>query len=329
MSMASPADLAAKQLSWELESWKSIELQIQESFENQTKPNPVSPEFSAYEKGIHYIETAAGQRMYEERTRPAGEREQVSIKYTDGKLAAELLRQEHNGVERDQITIQRAFGREGEGWANRPMPLKYLYVGLERLPKALPKAVNVGVDRHLNRPCDLFLFPRVGSGRGATDYVYWLDRATGIPLRVDYYPDEKARSESRPAAVWTAESLDEIDGRHLPLKSELVRYQPAEAGLQKISFRLKSHVVSVRFDRDYPKTTFWPEISRNAMVFDTINKKLTAPQAAATNAQAAVGMPPPIRSAEPRDWVSLGSTAALLAGAAVVTLGLVLRRRRK
>jgi hypothetical protein len=325
--MAGPAEVAAQRLSWEMESWKSIELRSHEDFVNSEDHDP--SQFSGYHCKYHYIETAAGERMFEERLVPQGSKETfVSINYTDGKRSATLLRPEIDGVGKDQIDIKQAFATETDGRTYRPVPLRYYYVGLEPLPEVLSKAVHQGTRRHLDRDCDLFLFAGVRSGQGTTDYVYWLDHASSIPLKVEFYEGEKARSENRPLAVWSAESFDKVEGRHLPLRSELVHLGAAGPRIGDVEGRYQVVVDSVNFDREFPKSTFWPVITSDATVYDFVHNKVTSPKKPSADTQGTTASPP-IRAVESSDGVLSSSTLVMFIGVTILACGLLLWWRRR
>jgi hypothetical protein len=325
--MASPAEIAAQRLTWNMESWKSIELRSHEDFVNSTDHDP--SQFSAFHCKYHYIETAVGQRMFEERLVAQGRKETfISINYTDGRFSASLFRPEIDGVGKDQIDIRQAFATEMDGRTHRPTPLNYFYVGLNPLPKVLSKAVHLGIRRHMDRDCDLFLFAGIKSGPGTTDFVYWLDHTSSIPLKVEFYDGEKARAEHRPLAVWNAESFDEVEGRHLPLKSEVIHFRTAGPHFDEVEGRYKVVVESVNFDRDYPKSTFWPVIGRDATVFDAVRNKMTVPKEPSAETRGTTAAPP-IRAVESSDGIFSTSTLVMLMGVAILAAGLLLWWRRR
>jgi hypothetical protein len=62
---ASPAERAARQLAWEMEPRKAVELRVRAEFTNSDPAVREKQYGDAYDD--HYIETAAGQRFYEHR----------------------------------------------------------------------------------------------------------------------------------------------------------------------------------------------------------------------------------------------------------------------
>ncbi len=323
--MANPAEMAAKKLAWNMESWKSIELRLREDFEKMA-PTQGPDDVRTFRGDFHYIETAAGQRLSEEpTTADGGDRTLVSIHYSDGARSALLVRVDQGGVPGpEQVSIHRAFGKEDEGgMSHRPEPLRAFYAGLVPLSKALPKANYLGEGRQLGRACDRFHFAGVAGSPGL-NLVYWIDRETAAPLRLEYYADATAYSEGRTTSAWIAESLDEVGGHHLSLKSELVMYQFKGPDPRQVGSRYKIAVQEVAFDRDYPRAMFWPKITGETTVVDMVKGKIDMPQSSARTTTAA-----PIRAVEPGDWKPSISTVAIIAGSTLLASGLVLRWRRR
>ena len=78
-----------------------------------------------------------------------------------------------------------------------------------------------------------------------------------------------ARLADRPISAWRAESLDEVDGRHFPLKSNQ-EYYNIKADPPKITIHRQIVVDEVHFDRPYPASTFWPMIGPKDQVTDLV-----------------------------------------------------------
>jgi len=328
--MSNPADLAAKKLAWEMESWSSIEMKSQEDMVNHTAANDPK-QWSKAHFEHHYIASAAGERMFKIRITPAAGKEHRQTNYFDGARAAGVLDTDSGGWDHQQATIKRAFGTEDRiGWSEAPDPLRQFYVGLVPIHKALATAVPLGDARHLDRDCDTFLFPQVKGLQRPVDVVVTLDRTTAVPLKLIIYPTEQARSEERPESTWIAESLDEVEGHHLPLKSTVTHYL-ATGG--KESLRVKVVVDEVHYNREFPKSTFWPTFGPDAVIMDQITGKMTAPtptQMKARNAAlAAKSTATPIRAVSPGSWVPSASSAAMGLGLAALLVGLVLWWRRR
>ena len=151
-----------------------------------------------------------------------------------------------------------------------PQPLRFLYVGREPIHKALPSAAYLGEDRVLNRACHVFLFAQV-RWEIPQDHVYYLDKATSVPLKLASYRDQTARDQKKPLWVWTAESLDKVQDHFVSLKSKMIQYaEDLQPG-----FTWTYSVISIQFDKDYPASMFSPAPQPGVTVLDSINSKRT------------------------------------------------------
>ncbi|HEX8202983.1 MAG TPA: hypothetical protein VF590_21080 [Isosphaeraceae bacterium] len=333
--MASPAEAAAQRLSWEMESWKSIEIRTHQDFTNHdVGRDPQMDAAARFED--HYIETATGQRLYESSARPAGGDARQSTYYSDGTRCADLVDFDVNGARQHQMTIKRSFGSEAQrNTSFRPEPLNHLYIGTTPLPKALPKATHLGSDRHLDRDCDTFLFPGDRPGAAPAAIVYCLDRETSIPLEVRYFGDERSREDDRPYAIWRAESLDQVEGHRIPLKSEILHYAqdqrggtPATGQASHVSMTHKILVDELHFQRDYPAALFWPVVPPGTWVIDRIAQKdyttglprVSGPLPGSVRA----GEGTPVRAEPPAGWTSTLSAVGLGLGLVLLIAGLML-----
>ena len=319
--MANPAEMAAKRLAWELESWTSIEIRTHEdSVESFSTKHPIR-----FYNERHYIETAAGQRMSEMRLGDAKGVKGLQVAFTDGQRAADVLQTDLGGWDHQQVSIKRAFGHEGtSGWADRPEPLLSFYVGTVPLPKALATAEYLGEDRLLGRDCDAFLLPHIQATRTLPDVVFLLDRATSIPLKMTVYTNAKLRAEDRPESIWTAESFDEVEGHHLALRSSSVSpsFDPSR------KFNVESHieVKEIHYNREFPASTFWPKTRPNSVVYDQITGKHTGPDPRTIVKKTG---DTPLRAEAGGGWAAAIPSVSLGLGLAVLVVGLVLWWRRR
>lgn len=330
--MGKPADSAAERLAWELRSWKSIEIRVHANLVNaKASADPML--WSGSDTFSHYVETADGLRMFEERIVPSSGDEILNMYFSNGKLAADVNRGTLQGKAQESVIIKRDFGMESKtGWYGVPEPLLYFYVGMRPLHEVLPSAEYLGQGSHLNRDCDLFLFTRAKHGVQG-DFVYALDRETSIPLKVSVFTDANKRAEGTPASTWSAESLDEVNGRHIPLRSSQAHYSrvdPSEAVLKRSIL-----VESVEFDKDYPRATFWPKISPEATVFNSVPSEFKAPVAKDTGARkldvqaSSVAGQTGLRVVDRGHWSDMVAPASLALGVAVLVASVVLWRRRQ
>jgi len=323
--MPSSAAAAAEKLAWELGSWKSIEIRVREDGVNRSPARlPSSPR--TFQTFFHYVETAAGQRLFEGRmSNDNDSKTTVSSEYTDGIRYAQLIRTDlpdKPGV--DQVAIVRSFGYESDGVTQRPDALKYLYVGLKPLPEVLTRATELGPGRRLDRDCDRFLFTHVNGLKDRINHVYWLDRETGLTLRYEYYDNERKHAEGRPYFVWNALSVDAVNGRHIAMKSELLQFDLESPDTQRVLYQYSKTVEEVAFDRDYPKTMFWPRVTGETMVLDNIKNTIVSPTRGKTPDVAH-----PIRAIDPEGWGTSWPVAGMMLGIAALVTGVVLRWRKR
>jgi hypothetical protein len=317
-----PGQTHAERLAWELESRRSVELWARVEL-NPVKIDPQTPlKYDAIED--HYVETAMGERLCDARFLKSGVAVQRYGHFSDGSKCADLNYSEGNLERQVSAVIKRTYFTEDRSdRTERPEPLSVLYVGREPLQKALPKARYLGKDRVVNRGCDVFLFVRV-RWEIPQDHVYFLDEATSIPLKVESYADETARTKKNPLWTWTAQSLDEVGHHFVPLKSKTISYgenaQP--------DFTWVHTVVSIEFGKDFPASTFWPSLNPGVGVLDTIaNKRYVVPgvrEEPSTGTSDGGDDRTAVRAAAPSDWTGTISACALGLGAATLILGGVL-----
>lgn len=306
----------AERLARELSSWHSIEVRIRVGLENeQPEPN----EYASAEMEYHYIETAVGERLYEERHLPGAGPERFWASYADGRRFADASFAPGAGRKLNQVTIKPNFGNETPSDnLLRPWPIQSWAVGRIPLHKALAGATALGTGRHLGRDCELYLLTKARVARADVSLVYWLDRETAVPIRLDLYADESAREAGRPISTWAAESLDEVDGRHVPLRSVMTQFQPNAGPPPVPRLAQQLTIESIRFDGDYPATTFWPTMEPGTKVVNTITKQFTTipggPEQAGSTLEAR-----PTRDWTP--WITGGCVAlgVVLVVAAIVT----------
>jgi hypothetical protein len=323
--MPDHAGIAAERLAWMMTSWQSMEIEVQEHNDNDPFLNA---EFTSYDSTHRYIETAAGYRAYTETTTPEPSRiTHVQARYTDGKRSAKFDLRDTNDPERSQVIIRRVFGREESGCIDVPQPLVYFYVGLEPLHKALARSEYLGTSRHLDRDCDMFLFRDLRFYNTSYDYVYWLDRATSIPLKVRGYTSSQMREADVPQMEWSAETIEKIGGRWFPTKSSCTSWTgKAPNPAQKIaSSRLQ--VKSLVFDKTYDKAEFWPAINEHTTVFDEIGKTSQFPRKKGLEKVKTQTISDPIRAIDPEPGWPMMSGAAILLGITSILVAAILRRR--
>ena len=207
----------------------------------------------------------------------------------------------------------------------RPIPILYLHVGRLPLHKALPRSTHLGSDTILKRECGIFLFKAV-RWNVPQDHVYYLDRETAIPLKVESFADEQTRSAGHPLWTWTADSLDKVQDHYITLNSTLVDYDKAH----QPSSRWINRVVSASFNKEYPSSTFWPKLKPGLFVYDEIKaKSYTVPGEVEKPMPPAATTSPPLEAVPPTDWTSSLSMISIALGCIVLVVGGTLWRRNR
>jgi hypothetical protein len=320
----SPAEFAAKRLAWELEARKSVEVQTRTDI-IQNKPDPQQPAvYDALDE--HYIETALGQRMCDSRLLKSGAAVSRFAYFSDGSKAADVTFSGEDLERQKTAVIKRRYRMEDRSERmERPEPLGFLTVGREPLHKALRRAAYLGKDRALNRDCDVFLFTQV-QWEVPQDQVFYLDKATSIPLKVESFSNEADRKAKRRAWVWAAESLDQVDGHFVALRSNMIAYS-ANA---EPEYTWNFHVQSVAFDKDFPATVFWPVVQPGVDVFDAISgKSYKVPGATPGSPAEPSRTAHPIEASPPRGWMGAVSSVTMALGATIIIAACVLWVRRR
>jgi hypothetical protein len=319
----SPADLASRQLAWEIDARRSVEVRTVMDI-IPSKPNPQQRQvYDALED--HYFETAAGLRRCDSRYLKSGAAVSRYAYYSDGSKAADVSYSEQDLERETTAVIKRQYRTEDRSERmERPEPLRFLYVGREPLHKALPKATCLGEDQNLNRQCDVFLFTKV-SWEVPQDQIFHLDRATSIPLKVEAFKDEADRNAKKPLWVWTAQSLDKVDGHFVPLSSEMIAYsedsQPA--------FKWRFRVQSIAFDKVFPTAMFWPTLQPGVTVLDAIAGKTRQVPGVKPAQPAKPATTQTMEALPPSGWTTRISSVTLTLGTAtLIGAGIYWWRRR-
>ncbi len=326
--MNSSARELAEKLAWETDTRSSIEIHVGMKMVYNRLPESMSNmDFNTVDQT--YIETASGQRFSDQRTSLDGKLFSRHTDYCDGKRSGRLVYNRDDLPSQELFTIKRFFGKEEQSRKiDRPRPLDLLSIGRKPLAQALVEsAIPLGEGRIIDRPCDLFLFERVPSAV-PQDHVYYLDRETGVPLHVMSFLDRPARERNEPVWTWTAESLDEVDGHHIPFKSTMVA--PLRGPQKGITITHHFTVSSVQFDQKYPPSMFWPTYQPGLGVVDTISNKTMIVPGKAPEPQAKVTMAvgEPIRATPASDGSRVASVVALALGVSLLAAGLFAYFRR-
>lgn len=224
-SADSPAKAAADRLAWDFDSWKAVEIRVQEGFANHDK-NPIQKQ-SFDRQEIHYVELKNVERFYDVRYFMGASLNQRLTHVCDGTRSAVV-----NYMDKDENRQKSAIPNKWAFWkedksdhVDRPIPILFNYVGRVPLHEALAKAKYLGEEREGGRECAMFLFSGVKWG-AVQDRVFYLDAASHIPVRVSSYPDQASREKGEPDWVWTADKLETFQGHVIPVKSTQIKYNP-------------------------------------------------------------------------------------------------------
>ncbi|MDG3005804.1 hypothetical protein [Paludisphaera mucosa] len=264
----SPNQAAAQKLAREMASWNPIELRVRRESPPRTDDSSPTPGPPVVEH-FHLIQ-APGRFRLESRTRPVDQPRAlyVSIEFVHGTHVESVFRIEEPGrTSRESVRVgaDSGFRVASDGVSTRPEPIAAFYLGTTPLDKVLPAAQFVGADRILDRSCDGFLLtPEVEPGSTPPFFVYWLDRETGVPLRVESHSQWVDYAQHRPRSTWSAGSLDEIDGRHFPRNSTLVVHDWSDPERPSSRIDHTTVVEEVALQREHPVATFRAPPSKDA-----------------------------------------------------------------
>jgi hypothetical protein len=268
----SPAERAAKLLSQEFKPPRSIEVRDRTDITHHD-PAPATPSAWDYSHE-RYVETLAGQRFAEYRGMKGEKMMNRSTSHLKGKgeFGVYIIYRDDNLETQKQVHFTPEYWMEHKSDRKQlPACLLFLFVGSERLDTALANATYLGESQVLGRPCNSFLFEDVRWLR-PQDHVYHLDRETAIPLKVEAFADQAARDSKSPLWVWTAESLDEVDGRHFVLRSTQTSFHNGEP-----SITWRNAVERIEFDKEYPDSLFAPNFDANVTIVDYVNNEILPP----------------------------------------------------
>jgi hypothetical protein len=305
--MEPPVVRAKNQLGWELETRKSVEVRVKlEIFSSD--PEYAPKDYDRTEE--HYIETALGQRFCERYQLKGKKVVGRNTYFSDGSRCADVVYKMGQLDLQDSVVIRRTYPDEDGGdRMNRPEPINLLYVGREPLHVALGKAASLGSAQVIDRDCDVFVFRKV-RWRVPQDHVYYLDRETSIPLKVQAFKDESSREREEPLWTWTAGRPEKVEDHFVTMECQEV--------LSKPSVTWKWKVESISFNKDYPPSTFWPVVQPGVSVHDFVALKHSRAASDAEFRAGTAASEATVRALPPED--SVATISNVLFGLSVVTL---------
>jgi len=279
-----------------------------------------------------YIETAKGERYFDNVTRISDGRVYRETAYSDGRKSANVMYDAQDVSSISRIGVGHEFmGETRVGYYSAPEPFRYTRVGLIPLDEALPHAEKLARVDVIGRPCDRYLFREVKSAGAPQSLVYALDSATSVPLMVAAYKDVDHVNAERPYWVWEAVTLDTVSGYHYPLKSKYSSYLLTSNGNEetpRIDMTQSIEVKTIEYDVAYPASTFWPKAPAGVTVLDTIAKKTTVVPGPVPPKQAQAKVADPIR-VDPSATGDWPAWPGVVLGSSLLTVALVLWIRSK
>lgn len=277
---------------------------------------------------LHYVETASGLRLLESRFGDSTGQGLNETAYCDGKRCAFITRDEH-GAQRS-ISISKSFHHEARfGATSKPMPFQYQHAGLTPIYQAIRKAEKVGSGAVLGRPCDLYHFPRTLVGSSRVEYLYHLDQATSVPLKVELFSDLEAYRSSLARQVWEAEEIKTIDGHLVPVRSRYLSYRIVpDTGERTVKSSMSIQVESLAYDQAYPRSMFWTEFEPGVQVLDGIKNTAYIVPGKETNLKSQP-VASPLEATPPTDWATYGPWIGATLCIALLGSGAVLWWRRR
>jgi hypothetical protein len=314
----------------EMTSWSSLRLKV---VYNQTLHIP-SPSGRTGELRIdhEYVETNSGQRYFDTRIPSTDGSIARRCGYSDGRRFASVdYHRDRNADRAETINVTASFLSEArEGYADRPHPLQFLHVGLKPLYQALSEGKPSGEGKVLGRPCDVVRFTVPGPRR-TQDLLYWLDQQTSIPLKIEAFPVGEGPDAAQPFWRWEANSLDTVQGYHIPLRSTDTSFQQRDGrATDQPALTIRVEVQSAEFNKEYPASMFWPTFTPGAQVVDAVGNDgiYTVPDPNPPPPAGTIAAPA-IEANPERGWSDALPTTATLLGLLVLVVGLTLWWRRR
>ncbi len=309
----------------------SIHIRI-EIVQSDLLPNHVmGPEYPIKQE---YAATSSGQRFFDDIFMPGSEPSRRMTVYSDHRKFAHVSYAPASGEPTRQLNVYIDKHEVVERWdffVHAPEVIRLHYVGLEPLYEALPKAEAMPDGKVIGRSCDVFHFEKVGPPERPQSLVYFLDKATAVPLKVSAYTDPDHVRKEAPNWVWEAKTLDQISRRHfLPLSSAYTTHIRHDAGGGKVEMEVDLvqaiRIVQAEFDASMPASTFWPVPRPGVPVIDaTANRIPKLPPGFDTTPEVGV----PIRvGVLVRDTTFMGWAGAIL-GVLVFLVAFLFRRRAR
>lgn len=226
-----------------------------------------------------YEATTSGRRYYEETA--TGEKGIVLHRaaYCDGEKCTNINYQPGPENRQRSVAISNQFLQEGiSGFLVAPDPWTWSHVGLTPLHEALATAKPLGEGEVIGRKTHVFQISRRENTAASRDWIYHLDQATSVPLRVEFYTNPDRIEAKRPDTIWEAVTLDVVATRSFPMRSKMVQsaVRKEPDGTEKLveQLRRETTIKSIYFDSPIPATRFVAKIEPGMPVSDMLNKTI-------------------------------------------------------
>lgn len=311
----------------EMHWWKSIKVDVTQNIEHTAESRARFAGVTlAKQTDFNYTETAAGERRLTVIQTLADGTVNRKEHYFDGRKSATVQNDKDQPEKQKDAKIGSTFGTEASiPGSDRPMPLKYQYVGRIPLYEALEKAQDLGEAEIDAKPCDKFMFNDVLFGQVRQNLLYFLRRDGALPVRIESY-DGADPATARRLWIWESQKVDVVQGHPFVVKSVLTQFN-RDGNVQMTTH---SEVKHVAFNDKVGMETLRPIIAPEVKVSDTFAGKIVVP--ALNEAGAASESPGVVGSVEVANQPVGGHQVAMYSfwGLVVSLLaaGLALKSRR-
>ncbi|WP_165072713.1 hypothetical protein [Paludisphaera rhizosphaerae] len=267
-----PAIIAksAEEMHW----WKTIRVDVTQTIERSSASlDKFAGVTLAKQTDYHYTETAAGERRLSLVMTLVDGTVSRKEQYFDGRKGTTIQYDKDHPEKQTAARTGKTFGSEASiPGADRPIPLKYQYVGNIPLHEALEKAQDLGEAEIDAKPCDKFMFNDVLLGQVRQNLLYFLRRDDALPVRVESYDGPDPATAHR-LWIWESQKVDVVQGHPFVVKSELTQFNRDG----DVRMTTHSEVTHVAFNEKVGSETFRPSISPNVEVSDAATGKILTP----------------------------------------------------
>ncbi|MDR3636404.1 MAG: hypothetical protein P4L84_21555 [Isosphaeraceae bacterium] len=271
-----PRSAILERITWEMTSWKTVEVRITQSFQFHSAFNGGHMAQGLYTSAdSHLILTQDGKKMLDVKSTTKAGPVSRTLAFDDG---AECAR-----VEFDRATgrptavgITQLFlteGRPEAGPSRFPGQYQFLYLGGTPIHKSLASSTYLGRSEVLGRTCGRLLLKDAHLGRAPMDLTLHFDSRTGTLLKVVALADIAGRKFEH--LQWEAESIEKKQGREYVAKSRLSTYKLDADHQERVPLYTFGYAVDeIRYDHAFPLSSFRPTLVPGMQVVDKIRSKM-------------------------------------------------------